>query len=261
MPTDTFVSKDGTPIACFRSGSGSPLVLVHGGTADHARWAPVLPAFEKHFTVYSCDRRGRGASGDAAVYAIEREFEDVAAIVDGLGGPVDLLGHSWGALCSLEASARVKNLRRLVLYEPPIPAGMPIYPPGIADRLQGMLDAGDREGVISTFLREVPRVPPEQLARMQAAPAWPHRVAAAHTIVRELKAHEGYTFDAGRFLDVRTPTLLLLGGASPPFFKAATDRVHEALQSSRVVVLPDQQHVAIDTATDLFAGEVLKFLD
>jgi pimeloyl-ACP methyl ester carboxylesterase len=260
MPVEKFVSKDGTPIACFKSGSGPPIVLVHGTTADHSRWAPILPALEKHFSVYACDRRGRGVSGDAPDYTIEREFDDVAAVIDGIGGPVDVLGHSYGAICSLEGAARARNMRRLVLYEPPIPAGVPIYPPGIIDRLQALLDAGDRDGVVSTFMSEVPRVPPNELALMKALPAWQSRVSAAHTIVRELRADERYTFDASRVQNVRAPTLLLLGGASPPFFKAAIDRVHAALPQSRIVVLPGQTHVAIDTVPDLFAREVVGFL-
>jgi pimeloyl-ACP methyl ester carboxylesterase len=257
MPT--FTSQDGTTIACERTGSGPPLVLVHGTSADHRRWAPVLPAFQRHFTVYACDRRGRGASGDADDYAIEREFEDIAAVVDGIGGPVDLVGHSWGALCSLEAASRAKNLRRLVLFEPPIPIGGPIYPPGVVDRLQALLDAGDREAVVTTFMTEVPRVPPDQLALMKTLPAWPARVAAAHTIVRELKAHERYAFDPAS-ARVTAPTLLLLGGDSPPFFAQGLERVKQGVPHAQLVVLPGQQHVAIDTAPELFAREVLAFL-
>jgi len=180
----TFTSKDGTPIACDKSGDGPPLVLVHGTTADHTRWAPVLPAVRARFTVYACDRRSSGASGDGPSYSMEREVEDVAAVVNGTGGPVDLLGHSYGAICSLEAATRAKNLRRLVLYEPPIPAGTPLTPPGVMDRLQALLDAGDREGVVSTFMLEVPRVPPDQLDRMRSLPAWQARVAAAGTSPR-----------------------------------------------------------------------------
>jgi len=147
-----------------------------------------------------------------------------------------------------------------VLYEPPIPTGAPVYPPGVIDRLQALLDAGDREAVVTTFLSEVPRVPPSELARMRSLLAWPARIAAAHTIVRELRAHEKYAFDPARFRDVRTPTLLLLGGASPPFFKTAIDRAQAALPQSRVAVLAGQTHVAIDTAPDAFGHEVLAFL-
>jgi pimeloyl-ACP methyl ester carboxylesterase len=90
----TITSKDGTMIAYQRSGTGPPLVLVHGTTADHTRWAPVLPAFEQYFTVYAVDRRGRGGSGDAGQYAIEREFEDIVALVNSIEEPVFLLGRS-----------------------------------------------------------------------------------------------------------------------------------------------------------------------
>jgi pimeloyl-ACP methyl ester carboxylesterase len=257
----TFTSPDGTRLACFTSGDGPPLLLVHGTSADHTRWAPILPKLEQRFTVYAFDRRGRGASGDAATYAVEREFEDVAAVIDGIGGPVDVLGHSYGAVCSLEASARARNLRRLVLYEPPVPTGTQISPSGMVARLQKLLDAGDRDGVVSTFMLEVPRVPPAQLAVMRGLPAWQARVAAAHTIVRELHTSDTYTFDPARVKDVRTPTLLLLGGASPTFFATAIDVVRRALTNTRLVVLPDQTHVAIDTVPELFAREVLAFLD
>ena len=208
----TFVSQDGTTVACFVSGSGSPLVLVHGTTADHNRWAPVLGALEKKFTVYALDRRGRGSSGDTTDYTIEREFEDVAAVVEGIGGPVDLIGHSYGAICSAEAALLAQEVRKLVLYEP-LPTGVPIYPEGAIDRLQAQLDAGDRTGVVETFMREITRMPDALLERMKGLPAWHGRVASAHTIVRELRAHQGYAFVGEKFHSLRAPTLLLLGGA------------------------------------------------
>ena len=142
-------SKDGTLIACWRGGRGPPLVLVHGSAADHKRWRPVLPALRENYTVYTVDRRGRGDSGDSETYAIEREFVDVASVVDSLGEPANLLGHSYGALCSLEAGLLTKNVRRLILYEPPIPVGLEIFSPGIIDRLQDLLNQGDRERELS----------------------------------------------------------------------------------------------------------------
>jgi pimeloyl-ACP methyl ester carboxylesterase len=255
-----FTSKDGTQIGCTRYGSGPPLVLVHGATADHTRWAPILSTLEQHFTVYACDRRGRGESGDAAEYSLEREVEDVVAIVDGIGGPVDLLGHSYGALLSLEASRRAKHLRKLVLYEPPIIVSEPF----VADRLIGELTAalarGEREEVVAQFLREGARVPPDQLALMQSLPAWKARVAAAHTIPRELHEAQTYRWHPEQFAAVSTPTLLLLGGASPPPFRYAIEAVHAGMASSRIAVLPGQHHVAIDTAPELFLRETLGFL-
>lgn len=259
--TETVTARDGTTIAYRRSGEGPPLVLVHGAAADHGRWGPVLPALEGRFTVHAVDRRGRGGSGDSKDYAIEREFEDVAAVVDSLGEPVNLLGHSYGALCSLEVALRTRNVRKLVLYEPPVDVtGEGIYPPGVVDRMEAMLDAGDRDGVIVTTMREVAGVSPEVVEYMRSLPVWQARVAAAHTIPRELRASEAYRFDPERFGDLETPTLLLLGGDSPAMFGEAERAVDETLSDSRIVVMPGQGHSAMDTGTDLFTAEVLRFL-
>lgn len=255
----TITSKDGTLIAFERSGKGPPLVLVHGTTADHTRWKPVLPQLERHFTVYAVDRRGRGGSGDAPVYAIENEFDDVAAVVDAIGEPVLLLGHSYGALCALEASLRTRNLRKLVLYEPPVRTAGSLYPPGAAERLQALLDAGEADSVVATFFREVVRAPDDELAMLRSLPNWPARVAAAHTIPRELRINDDYRFEQARFVAMRVPTLLLLGGSSPPMFQDAIEAVRAALPDARVAVMPGQQHAAINTAPDLFLREVLGF--
>jgi pimeloyl-ACP methyl ester carboxylesterase len=259
---ETVTSLDGTPIAYWRSGAGPPLVLVHGTAADHSRWTPVLSAFEQHFSVYAIDRRGRGGSGDSDDYAIEREFEDVAAVVDSIGEPVCLLGHSYGALCALEAALLTRNVRKLVLYEPPIDVtGEMINPPGVVDRLEALLEAGERDEVVATMLREVAGVPPGAVEYMRSLPAWQARVAAAHTIPRELRAQEAYRFDPERFRDLRVPTLLLIGGESPNTYEEAEKAVAEALLDSRIVVMAGQGHVAMDTGTDLFTAEVLRFLE
>jgi pimeloyl-ACP methyl ester carboxylesterase len=255
-------SKDGTLIAYQRSGKGPPLVLVHGTTADHTRWRPILPPLEEHFTVYALDRRGRGESGDnnADHYAIEREFDDVAAVVDSIGEPVNLLGHSYGAICSLEAAVRTNNLRRLVLYEPPIPTGVEIYPRASVERIQAALASGDRDGAVAAFLGEIAHVPPQEVELLRSLPAWQGRVAAAHTILREMHTAETYIFDPERFHRMNTPTLLLLGGDSPQFFQLAIQVAQSALPNSRLTVMPGQQHTAMNTAPDLFVREVVGFL-
>ena len=258
---EAVISVDGTRIAYRRSGGGPPLVLVHGGTADHTRWAPVLPALEKHYTVYAVDRRGRGQSGDTDSYAIEREFEDVAAVVGAIDGPVDLLGHSFGALCALEAALRTRRLRKLVLYEPPIPMGEELFSPVALDNLTRLLAAGERENVVSTFMREIAMVPAHELALLQSLPNWPARVAAAHTILRETQAAQSYIFDPARFRHLTTPAMLLLGGANAPSYRIATGAVQGALPNSRIVVMPGQYHTAMNTAPELFTQEVLRFLN
>jgi pimeloyl-ACP methyl ester carboxylesterase len=259
---ETVRSRDGTEIAYERSGSGPPLVLVHGTTASHHRWTTALPGLEAHFTVYAVDRRGYGESGDGSNYAIEREFEDIAAVVNSIGGEVNLLGHSFGGLLVLEAALLTPNLRRLVVYEPsPLPVpGVPLYPEGIVDRLQALLDAGDRENVVITMFRELAGLRPHELEQLKASPVFPARVAAAHTVPRETRAEKEYGFEPERFTHLNVPTLLLLGGDSPMSLRETIETWHAALPNSRIVVLPGQQHIAMDTAPDLFVREVLAFL-
>lgn len=251
-------SKDGTRITFARSGAGPPLVLVHGTLSAYSRWTPILPVLEERFTVYAVDRRGRGASGDADTYALEREFEDIAAVVDATGEAAHLLGHSHGGLCALEAALLTPHVRSLIVYEPASPE-LPA-PADILARLQVLLDAGDRAGAVTTFLEEIVRMPAHELALFQASPVFPARVAAAHTIPRELRAVTAYRFQPERFRNLHVPVLLLLGGDSPAFFKDAVEAWHTALPNSQIVVLPGQQHIAMDTAPELFVHEITRFL-
>jgi pimeloyl-ACP methyl ester carboxylesterase len=252
-------SADGTPIAVWRSGKGKPLVLVHGTTADHTRWAPVLPALDARFAVLSVDRRGRGGSGDAETYAIEREFEDVAAVVEWAGESVYVLGHSYGGVCSLEAARLTDRIEKLVLYEPPL--GFVGSPPEVVERLDALHDAGEPEEVVSFFMREVVGVPPDEIDFLRSLPSWKARVAAAGTIPREERSNRTYRFDPDRFRGVRVPTLFLEGGDSPEPFKKAAAAVTAALPDCRLVSMPGQRHAAMDTAPELFTAEVLGFLD
>ncbi len=254
-------SRDGVLLACRRSGAGPPLVLVHGTGGSSTRWTPVLPSLEMHFRVYGLDRRGRGDSGDAPGYAIEREFEDVAAVVNSIGEPAYLVGHSYGAICCLEAALLTPRVRKLVLYEPPIPVqGAPTYAAGMIEQLESLSAAGEYEKLLATFMREVVRMPPHELDIARASPSWPGRLAAAPTLPRELRAHERYRFNPERFHSFNVRTLLVLGGNSPNFFKAAIEVLQVTLPHCRTVVLPGQQHLAVETAPDLFVHEVVGFL-
>jgi pimeloyl-ACP methyl ester carboxylesterase len=259
---ETIISKDGTTIAYQRSGQGPSLILVHGAGGTYARWEPILPALGSHFSLYALDRRGRGESRDAGhPYALEREFEDVAALAETAEPPVYVLGHSLGAICALEAALLTPHIHKLVLYEPPLPIpGIPIYPVGVLDQIEALLAAQDREAILTTFLREVVRMPPHELAIFKASAAWPVRLAVAHILPRELRAHEQYQFEPDRFKGLTLPTLLMLGGDSPFFFKAAIETLSATLPHCRVAVLPGQQHIAMDTAPELFIREVLAFL-
>ncbi|MDW7733606.1 MAG: alpha/beta hydrolase [Methanolobus sp.] len=256
---DKVRSKDGTLIAYERSGAGPPLVLVHGTTADHTRWASVLPKLEERFTVYAVDRRGRGQSGDSLPYSLEREYEDIAAVMDSIREPVNLLGHSYGALISLEAALLATNLNKLILYEPAIRMDESLYLPNTQAKIQKLLDQDDREGVLQVFFREVVGMPEQEIARLKKEPAWTARLASAHTLFREF-ADDDYVFDPMRFKGLKVPTLLLSGSESPDMLKTSTKAVHTALPNSRIAIMPGQQHIAMSTAPDLFVRLVVEFL-
>jgi pimeloyl-ACP methyl ester carboxylesterase len=228
---ETVASRDGTPIAFERGGEGPPLVLVHGTTSDHLTWELVLPDLQKLFTVYAIDRRGHGESGDG--YDIEREFEDVVAVIDSIGGTVGLLGHSYGAICALEAALRSDQVRRLILYEGtfPVPKGIELYPPEAFDSVRSSLKAGDREAALTTFYRDIALISPGEIEMLRSLPVWQARVALAPTIPHEMRAFENYvsSFDPARLANLSTPTLILLGGDSPALEKAAAEALDAAL--------------------------------
>jgi pimeloyl-ACP methyl ester carboxylesterase len=252
-------SADGTAIAVWRTGAGPPLVLVHGTVADHGRWAPVLPALEKRFTVFAMDRRGRGRSGDAVDYSLDREYDDVVAVVEAAGDDVCLLGHSYGAVCAIEAAVRTDHVSKLVLYEPPM--GFLAPPPHVVERLQQLLEEGEHDELVAFFMLEVAGLTPDQVELLRSLPAWEARVAAAGTVPREERANREYVFEPARLQALEVRTLFLLGGESPGAFEKAGAAVQAALPDCRLVVMPGQRHAAMDTATELFTSEVLAFLD
>lgn len=253
-------SQDGTIIGYQRKGEGPSLLLVHGTTADHRRWSTVSPKLEQYFTVYAMDRRGRGESTDAPEYDVMREAEDVAAVAEAIDEPVFILGHSYGALCSLEAALLTDKILRMILYEPPIPTGLPMYPPGVPDRMQSLINSGELEAALEVFMREVVRMPRHEFTAYRELPMWKVRIQLAPTVPRELAIDQTYSFDPSKFADLRVPVLLLQGGDSPSLFQEATKTVDSALPNSTVVILPGQQHIAMDTNPDLFVREVLRFL-
>jgi pimeloyl-ACP methyl ester carboxylesterase len=259
-------STDGTPIAIYALGSGPPLVLVHGAAADHTTFRVVGPRFAEAFTVCAIDRRGRGGSGDTPPYAIEREFEDVTAVSTALaeehGGPVDVVGHSYGGRCSLGAALRSPAIRRLVSYEgAPSPADIRYGDADLADELAELDRAGRPETLLETFLRRVVGMDDAALAAYRADPVWPDRVAAAHTIPRELRAERGAAA-AGleRLGEVRQPVLQVLGGDSLPVFATATASLDDRLAHGRIVVIPGARHAAHHTHPDDFVEAVGTFL-
>lgn len=260
-------SPDGTQIAVHVSGEGRPLVAVHGTTSDHLSWRLVLPLLEPHVAVHAVDRRGRGASGDRPEYSLDLEYADLAAVVDAAaaasGGPVDLIGHSYGGNVAFGAALLTSNIRRMVLYEGwPVPnVAHRTIPPEVSDRLETLLSRGLPEEMLEVLYRDVVKMSEEEIAALKAAPTWPVRVAAAPTVPREVAAFGRQAFDPRWAARISVPVLLLVGGESPDEVRADPDVVAAALPDARVRVLGGQMHMAHLTAPETFSEEVLGFLE
>ena len=259
-PRGSFVvSKDGTRIAVECTGKGPDLLIVHGGTGDRRRWEPLMPLFATHFTVCAMDRRGHGESEPGTNYSLQKEFEDVVAVVNSRPGPVFVLGHSIGGVCALEAAFRSGKIAKLVLYEPPL---QDLDQHANADRMDQMIQAGKREEALLLFLRDVVQLSPAEVARMQAQPGWPERVAAVDVQVRELRALGKYRFDARLARQLETPTLLLSGSeTASPQLKQAVQTLMDSLPNRTLVVFQGQEHNAMDTIPQQFADTVTRFLE
>lgn len=273
----TVQSRDGTAIAFVRSGSGPSLILIAGALSDHTTAAAFSPHLESHFTVYNYDRRGRGESGNTQPYAVEREVEDITALVDDIGEPVFLFGHSSGAILALEAALRGLPVQRLVLYEPPfivdeqrLHPPLVVTPPApipfsrdrryLADRLQELLVANDREAALRMFFREGVGIPDEMLNQMQAIPQWVAWLALAHTTPYDAEIGGQDLPPERRLSALQTPTLVLQGEVSAAWMRASTEALAKALLHGQLAILPGQDHFAVREAPKLLADELISFL-
>jgi pimeloyl-ACP methyl ester carboxylesterase len=265
-PTRTVVSPDGARIAVFSAGSGPPIILVHGATADHSTWRSSGPRLAIAHTTHALDRRGRGASGDGQAYAIEREFEDVASVVDAVAAEggllVDVVGHSYGGRIGLGAALLTSNLRRLVVYEGAPPAADHGYQDeGTLSRIETLVAARRHDDALATFMTEIVGMPDADLAAFRADPIWPRRAAAVSTTIRELREEVSPVASLAALAEVRQPVLQILGGDSAAPFRAATEALQDRLVDGRVVVIDGARHAAHHTHVDAFVGAIQAFLD
>ena len=183
-------TPDGTVIGAWRTGNGPPIVLVHGTADDHTAWDLVAPRLAMRFEVYAVDRRGRGASPwSGPVYAIEQEFDDIAAVVDSTGTPTWLVGHGYGADIAIGAALRTRNLAGLVLYEPA--PGIPtVDEPTLRRGRAAHRRRGSRWRPDAHALRR-PRARRRGRRRAcEPAPGWATTLAMVETMPRELRAEQ-----------------------------------------------------------------------
>jgi pimeloyl-ACP methyl ester carboxylesterase len=231
-------SRDGTSIAYERIGDGPPLILVMGAFNDRSNGAPLAAALSTQLTVYTYDRRGRGDSGDTLPYAVERELEDLDALIAEAGGTAFVYGMSSGAVLGLEAAARGLGVARLALYEPPVSTE---HTGGMVAALSALISAGRRGDALEYFMANGPQLPAETIAQLRTTPMWAGMEAIAHTLVYDNTIVTDTTV-LTRAHAIGVPTLVVGGAESIEFLRGAVRLVAEAVPGARHRFLDGQTH-------------------
>ncbi|WP_026877810.1 alpha/beta fold hydrolase [Jiangella gansuensis] len=249
MPTVT--SADGTTIAYSRVGSGPPLVLVDGALCyrDFGPMKQLAEALAGSFTVYYYDRRGRGESGDTAPYAVEREVEDLEALIAAAGSEVVVYGCSSGAALALETAKRPDSgVTRLALYELPAitdDTHAP-WPPDLLERTDQLVAADRRGDTLQLFMKTV-GTPGFVVAIMKLTPVWRKLKAVAHTIPNDFRVlgdtGTGKPLPTDRWASVTMPTLVMDGGKSPAYMRNSQRQLADVLPNAEHRTLPGQTHM------------------
>jgi pimeloyl-ACP methyl ester carboxylesterase len=240
---DTVISKDGTSIAFDRMGEGTPVILVSGGSTDRMANAPLAELLASDFTVLNYDRRGRGPSGDTPPYAVEREVEDIDAVIGAAGGSAFLYGTSSGAALALEAAAGGLSISKLALWEPPFILDENARPP--ADQVEQynqMIAEGRRGDAVEYFMTRVVGMPAEFVAQARTQPWWPAQEALAHTLAYDATIMGDYSLPTERASAVKASTLVISGGASFPFMRETAEALAKALPNGQTRNLEGQSH-------------------
>jgi pimeloyl-ACP methyl ester carboxylesterase len=244
------LSKDGTPIAFERSGRGPALVLVDGALCYRASGpsGPLAEQLAEHFTVYRYDRRGRGDSGDRGPYTVEREVDDLDALITEAGGSAFVYGISSGAALALEAAHRALPIRRLALYEAPfiVDDTRPPIPEDFQEQLDRAIAARRPGDAVKLFMRLV-GVPGFFIAVMRFLPMWSKLTAVAHTLrydITLVRDHErGKPYPPARWACATVPTLVMDGGKSPAWMRNAMRSLAEVLPRATYRTLEGQTHL------------------
>ena len=258
----TVTSKDGTKIAYDKIGHGPAVILVAGALCSRSFWSgpELAKLLAPHFTVYNYDRRGRGDSGDAKPYAVEREVEDIEALIDEAGGAACLYGHSSGAALALEAAIRLgKKVTKLAMYEAPYndEREAKLAWRAYIQQLTELL-AADRRGDAVALFMQYGGMPAEQIESMRQAPTWPQLEAIAPTLAYDHTAIMGKdgSVPIERAAHVLVPTLVMNGGASYPFMYETARALSQAMPHAQLRTLEGQDHGPAD---DVLAPALQEF--
>jgi len=250
---DRVTSKDGTSIAYDRQGRGPAVILVGGGLDDGAENAPLVPRLAAWCTVYNYARRGRAGSGDTPPYAVEREIEDLAALIAEAGGKAHLYGASSGGALALEGTAAGLPVDRLAVYEVPylVDGDMVERWRDYVERLGPALADGRRGDAVALFMRTA-GASEEMVASARSLPVWPGLEAIAHTLAYDAACIGDGRPPVERLATIARPTLVATGGASPDsfvggggaFFDSAADAIAASVPNARRQTFEGQGHVA-----------------
>lgn len=251
------ISRDGTSIAYDQYGKGQPVILV-SGAFQHRQIDPgtaqLAALLGKNFTVLHYDRRGRGDSSDTLPYAVEREVQDIDALINEAGGTAFVFGHSSGAALALQAVAYGLKINKLALYEPPYMTsnsnnnnGNNGSQPQVnhAAQLSGMVSSGQRGEAVEYFMTKVVGLSPESVAPVRSSPVWPTLEAVAPTLVYDLTILGDFSVPLELAANVRIPVLVMDGSASFPFMHASALTLADALPDGRINSLPGQTHEVV----------------
>jgi pimeloyl-ACP methyl ester carboxylesterase len=255
-------SRDGTRIAYDTWGKGPALILVNGALADRSGNAELAQLLAPHFTVYSYDRRGRGESGDTKPYSVQREIEDLEALIERAGGSARVYGKSSGASLALQAAAVVgKKVTKLALYEAPYSdaAGAAQEWKEFRAKLDALLAANRRADAVASFLR-FSGAPEEVLTKLKASPAWPGMLEMASTLAYDNAVlGDDRSVPVGIAAKVKATTLVMDGGASLgplPFMRPTADKLGTSIPGAQRLVVEGQSH---DVSPKVLAPILLKF--
>ncbi len=240
------ISKDGTPIAFEKTGQGPAVILVSGALSERSGMAPLAAQLAPHLTVFNYDRRGRGDSGDTLPYAVEREIEDIDALIKEAGGAAYLFGHSSGGSLALDATAQLgAKVNKLAMYEAPYndaPEARQTWGKYIA-QLTELLAAGRRGDAAALFMAYV-GTPAEQIQGMRHAPWWPGMEAIAPTLAYDHTAIMGQdgSVPTARAASVRVPTLVMSGDAGLPFMRVTAETLAKTIPNAQLRIVKGQTH-------------------
>lgn len=236
----TTASADGTTIAFDDIGDGPVVVIVNGAMSRGADAAQIATALaDAGFRAVTWDRRARGGSGDARDSAPEREVEDLAAVIQAVGGDAAVLGHSSGAVLALYAASLGVPVRALFLSEPPFPYGAGGPSDDLADRLQALVDAGRPDDAITTFQLEGIGLPQEMIDGIRASAQFAGLVPLAQSTVYDARLVAQVSTPTPAMLAVSAPVTILRGEQTFPLLVAAADRLAREMPRVELVVVPE----------------------